>query len=118
MWQVPHFLVHRLTFGREYEAIGFPSLTALFSNGQLNRLTFQWLFAAAVSLQLVIVYGLIRSPLVQAALLAASLGLVVRGAPLLGKQGQTYPRFFRRINYFMLIVLALFFLDQLPRAKY
>jgi len=112
IWQVPHFLVHRLTFGREYEAIGHPSLTALFSAGQLNRLTFQWLLAAAVSLQLLIVYGLIRSPLVQAALLAASFGLAMRGIPLLGGKGQSYLRFFRGINYFMLIVLALFFLDQ------
>jgi protoheme IX farnesyltransferase len=114
MWQVPHFLVHRLSFGGEYEAIGRPSLTAVFTAGQLNRLTFQWLLAAAVSLQLVIVYGLIRSPLVQSALLTASLGLVVRGVPLLGEERQSYPRFFRGINYFMLIVLALFFLDQFP----
>ncbi len=115
LWQVPHFLVHRLTFGREYEAIGRPSLTAVFTAVQLNRLTFQWLLAAAVSLQLVIVYGLIRSPFVRAAILTASLGLAVQGIPLLGKKELSYPCFFRNINYFMLIVLALFFLDELSR---
>jgi heme o synthase len=115
MWQVPHFLVHRLSFGGEYEAIGRPSLTAVFTAGQLGRLTFQWLLAAAVSLQLVIAHGLIHSPVVQTALLTASLGLVAGGVPLLRGKAQSYPGFFRGINYFMLIVLALFFLDQLRR---
>ena len=113
MWQVPHFFVHLLTFGTEYEAIGRPSLTAVFTESQLGRLTFQWLFAAAVSLQLIIVYGLIRSPFIRIALLAASIWLVGTGIHLLRERKPGYPNIFKKINYFMLAVMLLLFLDKL-----
>jgi heme o synthase len=114
MWQVPHFFVHLLTFGKEYEAIGRPSLTAVFTEAQLGRLVFQWLFAAAVSLQLIILYGLIRSPVVRIALLAATFWLAAMGIPLLREGTPLYPRVFKRINWFMLAVMLLLFLDKLP----
>lgn len=115
MWQIPHFFVHQLAFGREVEAIGHPALTTVFTGAQLERLTFQWLLAAAVSLQLVVVYGLVRSPLFQTALLAASLWPVVEGMLLLKGKNPGYPLVFRGINLFMLAVLLLFLLDHLPR---
>ena len=116
MWQVPHFLLHQQAYGKEYEAIRLPSLTALFSETQLARLTFQWLLAAAVSLQLVVLYGLIQTPLVHAALLAASLGLAARGGALLGRHAPSYAGLFRSTNVFMLLALLLIFLDRLPAA--
>ena len=115
MWQVPHFFVHLLTFGTEYEAIGRPSLTAVFTGVQLGRLVFQWLFASAVSLQLIIIYGLIRSPFVRIALLTASFWLVARGILLLREGRPGYPRVFKELNYFMLAVMFLLFLEKLPR---
>ena len=114
MWQVPHFFVHLLTFGSEYEAIGRPSLTAVFTGAQLGRLVFQWLFASAVSLQLIIVYGLIGSPFVRIALLTASVWLAGRGILLLKEGKQRYPRAFKELNYFVLVVMLLLFLDRLP----
>jgi heme o synthase len=115
MWQVPHFLVHMLAFGKEYEAIGRPSLTAFFTEAQLGRLVFQWLFAAAVSLQLTIVYGLIRSPIVRIALLVASFWLVGGGIHLMREGKPGYPGLFRGINWFMLAVMLLLSLEALPR---
>ena len=115
MWQVPHFFVHLLTFGAEYEAIGRPSLTAVFTGVQLGRLVFQWLFASAVSLQLIIIYGLIRSPFIRIALLTASFWLVARGILLLREGRPGYPRVFKELNYFMLAVMFLLFLEKLPR---
>jgi protoheme IX farnesyltransferase len=114
MWQVPHFFVHLLTFGTEYEAIGRPSLTAVFTGVQLGRLVSQWLFASAVSLQLIIVCGLLRSPFVRIALLTASFWLVARGVHLLREGKPGYPRVFKELNYFMLAVMLLLFLDKLP----
>jgi len=114
MWQVPHFFVHLLAFGKEYEAIGRPSLTAVFTEAQLGRLVFQWLFAAAVSLQLIIVHGLIRSPVVLIALLSVSFWLAAMGIPLLREGASLYPRVFKRINWFMLAVMLLLFLDKFP----
>jgi len=115
MWQVPHFFVHLAACGKEYEEIGRPCLTAVFTGRQLDRLTFQWLLATVVSLQMIIVQGLIASPLIQASLLAVSLGLAFAGIRLLKKNRPGYPGLFQGINAFMLAVLLLIYLDAVPR---
>ena len=115
MWQVPHFFIHMLAFGKEYEDAGLPSLTAVFTGAQLDRLTFQWILAAAVSLQLVILFGLIQSPHVYISLIAVSLWLVVKGINFLSRREPGYTSLFKITNYFMLIVMLLIFVDKLPR---
>ena len=114
MWQVPHFFIHLLAFGKEYEEAGLPSLTVVFTGAQLNRLTFQWILATAASLQLVGLFGLIQSPLVQISLLAVSLWLAVQGVNFMKGREQGYISIFKRTNYFMLIVMLLIFIDKLP----
>ncbi len=115
MWQVPHFLIHQHAFGKEYEEIHLPSLTAVFTGAQLDRLTFQWLLAAAVSLQVVIFYGLIQSSLVHLSLFAASLWFAARGLALIRKRPPNYRGIFMSTNYFMLVAMLLIVLDRLPR---
>jgi len=114
MWQIPHFFIHMLAFGKEYEEAGLPSLAVVFSGAQLDRLTFQWILATSVSLQLVIIFGLIQSPLVQITLLAISLWLAVQGINFMREREPGYMSVFKRINYFMLIVMLLMFLDKVP----
>jgi protoheme IX farnesyltransferase len=114
MWQVPHFLIHQQAFGKEYEAIRLPSLTAIFTEVQLDRLTFQWLLAAAVSLQMVVFYGLIQSSLVRISLLAASLWFVARGIALMRRRTPNYAGIFMSTNTFILVVMLLIFVDRLP----
>lgn len=114
MWQVPHFFIHLLVFGKEYEKAGLPSLTAVFSGAQLDRLTFQWIMAAAVSLQLVILFGLVRSPLVHISLLAVSLWLAVNGINLMRVHAPGYAGVFKRTNHFMLLVMLFVLFDKLP----
>ena len=116
MWQVPHFLIHQRAFGKEYERIHLPSLTTVFTGAQLDRLAFQWLLAAAVSLQLFIFYGLIQSSLVHISLLAASLWLAARGTALMMKRRPSYPGIFMSTNYFMLAAMLLIVADRFPRC--
>lgn len=114
MWQVPHFFIHLLVFGKEYERAGLPSLTAVFTEAQLDRLTFQWIMATAVSLQLVILFGPIRSPLVHISLLLVSLWLAINGINLVRVHAPGYTGVFKRANYFMLMVILFMFFDKLP----
>ncbi len=116
MWQVPHFLIHQQAFGKEYERIHLPSLTTVFTGAQLDRLTFQWLLAAAVSLQLFISYGLIQSSLVHISLLAVSLWPAARGASLMIKRRPSYSGIFMSTNYFMLAAMLLIVADRFPRC--
>ena len=114
MWQVPHFFIHMLAFGKEYEKAGLPSLTTVFTGSQLDRLTFQWVLATAASLQIVILFDLIQSPLIRISLLTVSLWLAIQGINFMKERHPGYMRIFKRINYFMLIVILLMFLDKLP----
>jgi protoheme IX farnesyltransferase len=115
MWQVPHFFIHLLVFGKEYEKAGLPSLTEVFTGAQLDRLTFQWIIATAVSLQLVIFYGLLQSPLVHISLIAVSLWLALNGINFMRAHASGYAGVFKRTNYFMLTVMVFMFFDKLPR---
>lgn len=114
MWQVPHFFIHLLVFGKEYEEAGRPSLTEVFTGDQLDRLTFQWITATAVSLQLVIFFGLLKSALVHISIIAVSLWLVINGINFMREHEPTYNDVFKQTNYFMLMVMIFIFFDKLP----
>jgi protoheme IX farnesyltransferase len=115
LWQIPHFLVHVHSFGREYEKAGLPSLTTIFTGAQLDRLAFQWILATAVSLPLLVLFGLIHSSLVRILFLAVSLWFVVEGIGFIRHSDFRCAYVFQRINYFMLIALLLMFVDKFPR---
>jgi heme o synthase len=113
IWQVPHFFIHLHAFGKEYEEAGLPTLTSVFTGAQLDRLTFQWILATAVGLQLIGTFGLIRSPLVHFLILAVSLWFAYEGINFMIKQNQAYSSIFTRTNYLMLMVMLLIFADNL-----
>jgi heme o synthase len=114
MWQVPHFWLHLLTYGKEYAEAGLPSLTDVFSTVQLERLTFQWLSATAVSALLLGLCGLLQSPFAKAGLVAASLWLASGGVFLMLRHEANPARLFRVTNTFMLAVMVLTVIDQCP----
>lgn len=115
IWQIPHFWLLLLMFGKQYSDAGLPSLTALFASPQLARVTFVWVLATAVS-------GLIFPVLGRDEMgLPWSLGIVVgsiwlgvkalallRAAP--ADDAAPYRRAFVQINgYALLIMLCLTF---------
>ena len=81
---------------------------------QLERLTFQWVSATAVSALLLGLSGLLQSPFAKAGLVAVSLWLVSGGIFLMVRHEANPARLFRRTNYFMLAVMVLTVIDQCP----
>jgi len=49
IWQVPHFWLLMLRYGKEYEKAGYPAITSLYSDKQVRYITFLWTFATAIS---------------------------------------------------------------------
>jgi heme o synthase len=49
IWQIPHFWLLLLIFGKDYENAGFPTLMQIFSSDQLARITFIWIVATVVT---------------------------------------------------------------------
>lgn len=117
IWQIPHFWLLLLKYGREYEAVGYPSLTQLLSARQISRLTFMWTVATVVTgLVLVPAWGRPHHPvLTLAALFAAGAWLVYRNIPLVRDPEEKFSvkRAFMDINLYALVVTLALSLDSL-----
>ncbi len=113
IWQVPHFILLLLKFGKEYEVAGFSSLTAYFDEKQLKRLIFVWILATVFSVMLIPVAGVVTSRVIILALLLSSVWLVYSFYILMTKPQANIRKAFMQINLFLLLVLALFAADSL-----
>jgi protoheme IX farnesyltransferase len=117
MWQVPHSWLFILRFGDDYRHAGMPSLTAVFSKPQLQRIVFIWISAAAVGCLLVTTSGIIQHFVVSICLFALSAWLVVEGTALLWARGRELIYFsaFSRINTYMFFVMTAMSADKILR---
>jgi len=115
IWQIPHFWLLLLTFGKDYEKAGYPSLSAILDETQLARLTFIWIVATAVSIILMPLFGLGDSGVIYVMLFLAALLLVWNSTRLLKKESiaGAYILAFRGINLFILVVMFLLSIDKL-----
>lgn len=115
IWQIPHFWLLLLILNKEYEEAGFPTLTKIFSQAQLSRITFVWIAATAVSAIIIPLYGLTKFTFINLLLLAAGVWLTFRAVKLItgfGNRIEVLPAF-RQINIFALVVIVLISLDKL-----
>ncbi len=115
MWQMPHFWLFLLSHRKEYASVTIPSLVKVFSVQQLSCITFMWLCSAAVACLFIPFFGIGSSISVHIFLIAASVWLVLNGVKLLKKDcnDMFYAAAFRRVNIFVIIVLAALSLDRI-----
>ena len=60
--QIPHFWLLLLLFGKQYILAGLPSLTVIFSEVQIKRVTFAWILTTVAS-ALLVLFFVITKPL-------------------------------------------------------
>jgi len=113
MWQVPHSLLFSLRYGTEYEAAAMPSLTAILSRSQLLRINFIWTAATAVSCLFLVSSGVTKNSPVNFCLVILSAWLFFSGARLPWKEAGSEYSAFRKINAYLVLVLALLASDRL-----
>ncbi len=115
MWQVPHFWLLMLKYGKEYEAAGFKSITSLISKQQVKNSTFLWTVATAVSAIMVATSGLISLMVFKILIVVASFWLIaVFSKLILPKTKEFNPfHYFMRINYFVLIMILILSIEPL-----
>ena len=99
--QIPHFWLLLLKYGEQYESAGIPSLTGVFTHGQIKRISYAWIFAAVAASLLLPLHGLITGPVLLTALL---LGIIL----LAGIK----PAFIT-LNIFYLLVMVLLTLEAI-----
>jgi protoheme IX farnesyltransferase len=114
VWQIPHFWLLLLKYGDQYEQAGFPTLTQVFSPGQLSRITCVWMMATACSSLLLPLFGVVRSLPSVLALVLCALGLAWASRKLLAAgEGFSPGMAFMQINLFALAVMLACALDPL-----
>lgn len=115
IWQIPHFWLLLLVLDRDYEQAGFPTLTRIFSSGQLARITFIWIAATVVTCLMIPLFGKLQSPFIGYGLFAAGIWLVWNSFKMLRftKERVYFRTAFREINIYAILVVVLLSLDKL-----
>lgn len=115
IWQVPHFWLLLMVFGKQYECAGLPSLTKLFSSEQIKRLIFIWIMATAVACVMMPFFGIVRMTLVNVALYLVTVWLVYQSSKMFrtGADKFSFGYAFREINIYAFLVIVLISIDNL-----
>jgi heme o synthase len=106
IWQIPHFLLIIIRYGKEYENARLPSLTTLFSQKKLVRTAAIWTFAAGV---ISLLFPLLsREPTLPVYVLFCGVFLwfILTGIRILSFNFE-YTVLFQRLNTAMIAVLIL-----------
>ncbi len=114
IWQVPHFYLLVLKFGKQYEAAGFPSLTQKYSMMQMKRIIFSWTLATVLAAMLLPMTGLISSVIAFSGLIISGIWLVGVFVQLLKADKELSPgKYFMRINYYVLSIIVFLAIDHI-----
>ena len=115
IWQVTHFFLLFLSYGKDYEKAGLPSLTGIFSKKQLVRIVFIWILATAVTSLLIPLYRVISLYMVIYFMLGISIWLVYRGIALFREQkdGSGYCYVLNNMNKYVLFIMLLLSIENI-----
>lgn len=112
--QIPHFWLLTLRFGKEYEQAGLKSLTALFSERQIARISFTWVLATAFAIFAIPAFGIPHARFFTFAFGSLSLVMMLMFSLrwLLAKK-QNYRRDFILLNVFSGSAMLFLCIDRL-----
>ncbi len=115
IWQVPHFWLLLLKYGKEYERAGYPSLTSIYSGKQIRYTTFIWTMATGVTALMLPAFGVVNTLFFSIGTLLATIWLVFIFVKLLrvGDEGFNPGFYFMKINYFVLFMIIFLSVDSL-----
>ncbi len=118
IWQVPHFWLLIMKYGKEYESAGFPTLSSTRSQAQMGRMIFMWVAGTVAITVAFTLIGPMDSVISKAGLWVASVWLLMVFLPLLrGPAASFNPgHYFMKINYFVLLAVVFMCLDKFLEA--
>jgi protoheme IX farnesyltransferase len=121
IWQIPHFWLLLLSYGRDYDQSGLPSLSRIFTVEQLKRIILIWMLSTAVSSLFIPLFGFVRFYLLHLLLLVATFWLVWNAVTFFFQSPAKEVSFrcaFTRLNIYVVFVVALLSLDRLLNFSY
>jgi protoheme IX farnesyltransferase len=115
IWQVPHFWLFFLDFSRDYEKAGLPSITKIFSAGQIKRIMLIWLLSTGISGLSIFSFHLIHLQFIHFFLIVSTLWHIWNSFHFF----RSYPQradlrvAFTKLNLYAILVLFLLSSDRL-----
>lgn len=115
VWQIPHFWLLLLKYGKEYEGAGFPALTETFSREKIAKLVFFTTVLTIVPVCVLFAGGMLNYFITGILLLAASVWLLVNSYKFIKSDlsNKNVTRSFIGINIYTLVFITLLSLDKL-----
>lgn len=117
IWQIPHFWILLLVYGKDYDKGGFPTLTNLFTNRQLMNITFCWIMLTIVIALSFNFFGILNYTFTGILLVLLCGWLFYQSMKFLRSEGgnKTVKMMFININIFTLLIITLLSLDKLVK---
>jgi heme o synthase len=112
--QMPHYWLLLMKVGSEFREAGLPVITEIFTKNQLRNISFIWILAAALSVTIFPVAGIMHSSLVSLLMLAGVAYFLVR-MYLLSYRGELidqWRRAFITENLFYLFIILILIGDK------
>jgi protoheme IX farnesyltransferase len=108
VWQVPHFYLLAIKYGREYEMAGLPSVTKIYTLSGLKMNIFTWIIITAMAAIVLSLVQVTASRISSAIIILSSIWLVFvfRTLVLNGHKEFSAISYFMKINYFVLVVIV------------
>ncbi|MBP9192156.1 MAG: protoheme IX farnesyltransferase [Ignavibacteria bacterium] len=115
IWQIPHFWILLLVYGKDYDKGGFPTLTNIFSSRQLINITFSWIILTIVIALSFNFFGIMNYGITGVLLVLLCGWLLYHAFMFLRSDGdnKVFKNMFIRINIFALLIITFLSLDKL-----
>ncbi len=115
VWQIPHFYLLAYKYGKDYEAAGFPALSAKYDDFRVRRMIFYWVTLTAIASMFIPMFEVTRSYLTLFATGILSFRLVYQFLRPLLKPDMEYDpgKYFMKVNHYVLMIVLLFVFDRI-----
>lgn len=115
VWQVPHFWLLMMKYGKQYKTAGFYSLSEIYTEKYLRYSTFVWVVATATAGVMLPAFHVVSSFVAAIAITLFSVGLLYVFSSLLKDKAKGFKpmSYFMKINYYVLALNVIFWLDAL-----
>ena len=115
LWQIPHFWLLMIKYGKEYEMAGFSSISKSLSERQIKSVVFYWGVITSLFLMLFPFFGFSFKPLLLTLLVGMNFGFILLFHRFLfgEKDSKTIYKAFILINTYALVVFLFLVLNAL-----
>ena len=113
--QIPHFWLLLLLFGDQYKMAGLPSLNAVFSENQIQRITYVWVLTTVASALLVIFFVISSQIIILTLLIYTFYLLVYFSISVLAEKKLRVKKAFYMLNFLYLLMMLFLVADSLLR---